>query len=46
MVHKWRSEEQAIMVATNTVLKDNPSLTTRDWHGKSPVRVVLDGGKR
>ncbi len=42
MVHKWRAEEQAILVGTNTVLQDNPSLTVRDWTGKNPIRVVLD----
>jgi len=42
LVHKWRSEEQAILVGANTVLDDNPSLTTRDWHGASPIRIVLD----
>lgn len=42
LVHKWRSEEAAIMVGTNTALHDNPSLTTRLWQGKNPVRVVID----
>jgi diaminohydroxyphosphoribosylaminopyrimidine deaminase/5-amino-6-(5-phosphoribosylamino)uracil reductase len=42
LVHKWRAEEQAILVGTNTVIEDNPSLTVRDWTGKNPVRVVLD----
>lgn len=42
LVHKWRSEEQAILVGANTVIADNPSLTTRDWEGKSPMRIVLD----
>jgi diaminohydroxyphosphoribosylaminopyrimidine deaminase/5-amino-6-(5-phosphoribosylamino)uracil reductase len=42
LVHKWRAEEQAILVGTNTVIEDNPSLTVRDWIGKNPVRVVLD----
>ena len=42
LVHKWRAEEQAILVGTNTVLEDNPSLTVRDWIGKNPLRVVLD----
>ncbi len=42
LVHKWRSTEMAIMVATETVLKDNPSLTTRHWFGNSPIRVVID----
>lgn len=41
-VHKWRSEEVAIMVGTNTALYDNPVLTTRHWPGKSPVRIVID----
>src|SRR5690348_3772405 len=42
LVHKWRSEEAAILVGTNTVLKDNPSLTTRLWKGNNPVRIVID----
>lgn len=42
LVHKWRSEEAAIMVGTNTALTDDPSLTTRLWPGNNPVRVVLD----
>jgi diaminohydroxyphosphoribosylaminopyrimidine deaminase / 5-amino-6-(5-phosphoribosylamino)uracil reductase len=42
LVHKWRSEEAAIMVGTITALKDNPSLTTRLWKGSNPVRVLLD----
>lgn len=42
LVHKWRSEETAILVGTNTALKDNPSLTTRLWKGKNPVRIVID----
>ncbi|MEX0315988.1 MAG: bifunctional diaminohydroxyphosphoribosylaminopyrimidine deaminase/5-amino-6-(5-phosphoribosylamino)uracil reductase RibD [Allomuricauda sp.] len=42
LVHQWRSEEQAILVGTQTVLEDNPKLTTRNWKGKDPIRVVLD----
>jgi diaminohydroxyphosphoribosylaminopyrimidine deaminase/5-amino-6-(5-phosphoribosylamino)uracil reductase len=42
LVHKWRSEEAAIMVGTNTALYDNPSLTNRYWNGSNPVRIVLD----
>jgi len=41
-VHKQRSTEQAIMVGTETVIKDNPSLTIRDWFGKQPVRITID----
>jgi diaminohydroxyphosphoribosylaminopyrimidine deaminase / 5-amino-6-(5-phosphoribosylamino)uracil reductase len=42
LVHKWRTEEQAIMVGSRTALLDNPRLDARLWHGKNPVRVTLD----
>lgn len=52
LVHQWRSEEQAIMVGTNTALTDNPKLTVRKVHpagnfsngvkGKNPLRIVID----
>ncbi|UJH67614.1 bifunctional diaminohydroxyphosphoribosylaminopyrimidine deaminase/5-amino-6-(5-phosphoribosylamino)uracil reductase RibD [Allomuricauda sp. SCSIO 65647] len=42
LVHKWRSEEQAILVGTKTALEDNPKLNVRDWEGKNPIRVLLD----
>ena len=42
LVHKWRAEEQAVMIGGNTARKDNPRLTVRDWTGKNPVRVVID----
>ena len=42
LVHKARTEESAIMVGTNTAIKDNPKLTARRWDGKNPVRVVVD----
>lgn len=42
LVHKWRSEEQAVLVGTQTVLDDNPKLDVRDWSGSSPVRVIID----
>lgn len=42
LVHKWRAEEDAILVGKNTALYDNPSLNVRDWVGKNPVRIVLD----
>lgn len=41
-VHQWRSEEAAILVGTNTALADNPSLTTRLYPGRSPLRLVID----
>ncbi len=40
--HKWRSEEQAILVGTRTVIDDNPRLNIRNWSGNNPVRIVLD----
>ena len=42
LVHKWRTEEQAILVGTNTVLDDNPKLDARDFIGNNPIRVVID----
>jgi diaminohydroxyphosphoribosylaminopyrimidine deaminase/5-amino-6-(5-phosphoribosylamino)uracil reductase len=42
IVHKWRSEEMAIAVGTNTALMDDPELTTRLSPGKSPIRIVVD----
>lgn len=42
LVHKWRTEEHAILVGTQTAIDDNPSLTARDWKGNNPVRIVLD----
>ncbi|WP_299782573.1 bifunctional diaminohydroxyphosphoribosylaminopyrimidine deaminase/5-amino-6-(5-phosphoribosylamino)uracil reductase RibD [uncultured Formosa sp.] len=42
LVHKWRAEEQAILVGGNTILQDNPSLTVRDWVGLPPTRIVVD----
>lgn len=46
LTHQWRSEEQAILVGTNTVLEDNPKLDVRLWTGKNPLRVVLDRNLR
>lgn len=46
LVHKWRSEEMAIIVGTQTVLDDNPTLDVRSWSGPNPVRIVLDRSNR
>ncbi len=40
--HRWRTEEDAILVGSTTVLQDNPSLTARYWQGRNPKRIVLD----
>ena len=42
LVHQWRSEEQAILVGSNTALLDNPELNVRSWYGNSPTRIVID----
>ncbi|MCY7350256.1 MAG: bifunctional diaminohydroxyphosphoribosylaminopyrimidine deaminase/5-amino-6-(5-phosphoribosylamino)uracil reductase RibD [Cytophagaceae bacterium] len=42
LVHKWRGEEDAILVGTRTALHDNPRLNVRHWPGRDPVRVVID----
>lgn len=46
LVHKWRSEEQSILVGTQTVIDDNPKLDVRNWTGKNPIRIVLDQKNR
>lgn len=42
LVHKWRNEEDAVVVGKQTVIADDPRLTTREWSGKNPVRIVID----
>lgn len=42
LVHKWRSEEAAILVGPRTALLDNPALTARLWTGPDPIRLVID----
>ena len=42
LVHKWRSEEDVVLIGTNTALYDNPRLNVRDWTGRNPVRAFID----
>lgn len=42
LVHKWRAEEDAILVGKNTALIDDPALTVREWRGENPKRVLID----
>jgi diaminohydroxyphosphoribosylaminopyrimidine deaminase/5-amino-6-(5-phosphoribosylamino)uracil reductase len=42
LVHQWRSQEEALLVGTNTVLVDDPGLDVRLWPGRSPIRLVID----
>jgi diaminohydroxyphosphoribosylaminopyrimidine deaminase/5-amino-6-(5-phosphoribosylamino)uracil reductase len=40
-VHRWRSEEAAILIGKNTLYNDNPSLTVRRVEGANPLRLLL-----
>jgi diaminohydroxyphosphoribosylaminopyrimidine deaminase/5-amino-6-(5-phosphoribosylamino)uracil reductase len=42
LVHKWRAEEDAVLVGKNTANYDDPMLNVRDWAGKDPIRIVID----
>ena len=44
--HKWRSEEHSILVGVQTIIDDDPVLTTRFVKGRSPIRLVLDPNSR
>jgi len=41
LVHKWRSEEAAILVGANTIKLDNPNLNVREWIGNNPTRIII-----
>jgi diaminohydroxyphosphoribosylaminopyrimidine deaminase/5-amino-6-(5-phosphoribosylamino)uracil reductase len=43
LVHKWRSEYDAVLVGRTTAMVDNPSLTVRQVSGRQPKRIVIDG---
>jgi len=43
LVHKWRSEEQAILVGATTVRTDKPALNVRLWGGNDPLKIILTG---
>ncbi|MFM6935771.1 MAG: bifunctional diaminohydroxyphosphoribosylaminopyrimidine deaminase/5-amino-6-(5-phosphoribosylamino)uracil reductase RibD [Flavobacteriales bacterium] len=42
LVHKWRSQEQGILVGKHTAMNDNPSLTVREFSGRNPIRILID----
>ncbi|MEE3034837.1 MAG: bifunctional diaminohydroxyphosphoribosylaminopyrimidine deaminase/5-amino-6-(5-phosphoribosylamino)uracil reductase RibD [Bacteroidota bacterium] len=46
IVHKLRSEENSILIGVQTVINDNPKLTTRLWSGNNPKRIVIDPNDR
>jgi diaminohydroxyphosphoribosylaminopyrimidine deaminase/5-amino-6-(5-phosphoribosylamino)uracil reductase len=41
LVHRWRAEEESILVGAGTVRADNPKLNVRDWKGRNPLRLIL-----
>ncbi|MEY2941695.1 MAG: Diaminohydroxyphosphoribosylaminopyrimidine deaminase [Bacteroidota bacterium] len=45
-VHQLRAEHQGILVGVQTIINDDPSLTTRLVAGANPVRIVLDPSSR
>jgi diaminohydroxyphosphoribosylaminopyrimidine deaminase/5-amino-6-(5-phosphoribosylamino)uracil reductase len=44
LVHKWRTEESAILIGRKTLETDNPSLTAREYTGNNPTRIIIDKG--
>lgn len=42
LVHKWRTEEDAVLVGKQTAIADNPALSAREWPGKNPIRIAID----
>lgn len=46
LVHKWRTEEMAILVGTQTAVADNPALSARAWEGRNPYRLLIDRNLR
>jgi len=42
LLHQWRSEEDAFLVGTQTLLTDDPALNTRLVEGKNPIRIAID----
>ena len=45
-VHVLRNENMAILVGVNTVIEDDPELTTRIPNGRNPIRIILDSTLR
>jgi diaminohydroxyphosphoribosylaminopyrimidine deaminase / 5-amino-6-(5-phosphoribosylamino)uracil reductase len=41
LVHKWRADEEAILVGAGTVRAENPRLNVRYWEGNDPIKIIL-----
>lgn len=47
LVHRWRSEESAILIGSGTAMSDNPRLDVRLWPGGiAPLRILMDSKAR
>lgn len=42
LVHKWRTEEDAVLVGKHTAIIDDPQLSAREWPGRNPLRLLVD----
>lgn len=45
LVHKWRSQEHAILVGSKTMDSDNPLLDSRDWDKNNPLKLIIGSPK-
>ena len=45
-MHKWRKEEECILIGVQTLNDDNPKLTNRHIKGRSPIKIILDPNDR
>ena len=46
LVHKWRKEEESILIGVQTLIDDNPKLTNRHTKGRSPIKIIFDPNDR
>ncbi len=46
IVHKWRSQENAIIVGSKTYITDNPILDSRNWNNNNPQRFIIAGNNK
>ncbi len=46
LVHKWRKEEESILIGVQTLIDDNPKLTNRYTKGRSPIKILFDPNDR